>query len=281
MSLLYALTGSFDAPGGNVLLPARAHQADRRRATCRAAKGMAPALGLAERPLGPARWNHVGGRELYEAMLESKPYPVRGLIGFGANMLMAQADGIYGREALAALDFYAHLDLFMTPTAALADVVLPVASSFEREALRVGFEISAEAQSLVQLRPAVVPPPGQARPDAQHRLRPRRPPRLRGRSSGTATSTPPIASSWNPRGVTLEQLRAHPEGVRVPLRTHHAKHAQADARASPRGFATPSRRVELYSETLLEHGYAPLPDFVDPIGSAGRSWTPRHGFRWF
>ena len=40
-------------------------------------------------------------------MLESKPYPVRGLIGFGANMLMAQADGRYGREALAALDFYA------------------------------------------------------------------------------------------------------------------------------------------------------------------------------
>ena len=31
-------------------------------------------------------------------------------------------------------------------------------------------------------------------------------------------------------------------GVRVPLRTQHAKHAQADAAGGPRGFATPSRQ---------------------------------------
>ena len=50
-------------------------------------------------------------------------------------------------------------------TAELADIVLPVASCFQREALRFGFEISAEAQSLVQFRQHVVPPRGEARPD--------------------------------------------------------------------------------------------------------------------
>ena len=265
MSLLYALTGSFDAHGGNQLLPA-VPTSPIVGNDLPATKGMAPALGMAQRPLGLARWNQVGGRELYEAMLDSKPYPIRGLIGFGANILMSQADGLYGRKALASLDFYAHLDLFMTPTAALADVVLPAASAFEREALRVGFEITAEAQSLVQLRQAIVPPPGQARPDARIIFD------LAGRL-GLA------AEFWNgdidaayrqqlaPSGVTLEQLRAHPQGVRVPLRTQHAKHAQADAAGGPRGFATPSRRVELYSETLLEHGYAPLPGFVDPTAA--------------
>jgi len=45
-------------------------------------------------------------------------------------MLLAFADSGAGRTALAALDFYAHVDLFMSPTAALADIVLPVASAF-------------------------------------------------------------------------------------------------------------------------------------------------------
>jgi anaerobic selenocysteine-containing dehydrogenase len=80
-------------------------------------------------------------------------------------MLLAHPDGAHGRKALAALDFYAHADLFMTPTAELADVVLPTASCFEREALKIGFEISEAAQSRVQLRSAVVLPRGQARPD--------------------------------------------------------------------------------------------------------------------
>ena len=128
MSLLYALTGSFDAPGGNVLLPAPPPAAITGE-DLPAAKRLAPTLGLAERPLGPARWNSVTSGDLYRAILEAEPYPVRGLIGFGSNLLLSHADGGYGRKALAALEFYAHADLFMTPTAELADVVLPVASA--------------------------------------------------------------------------------------------------------------------------------------------------------
>src|SRR5262249_16285722 len=159
MSLLYALTGSFDQPGGNVLFtaPPAAPIAGEELPS---ARNMAPAVGLAERPLGPSRWGYVSTRDLYRAILEGIPYPVRAVIGFGANMLMAHADGRHGREALKALDFYAHADLFMNPTAELADVVLPVASAFEREGLKLGFEISQEAQSLIQLRPAIVAPGG-------------------------------------------------------------------------------------------------------------------------
>jgi anaerobic selenocysteine-containing dehydrogenase len=39
----------------------------------------------------------------------------------------------------------------------------------------------------------------------------------------------------------------------------------------PCGFATPSRKVELYSQTFLDHGYAPLPEFEEPqIGPVAR-----------
>jgi anaerobic selenocysteine-containing dehydrogenase len=164
MALLYALTGSFDMAGGNVLFPA-VPSAALSGEDLPSAKGLPPAIGVEDRPLGPARWNNVSVHDFYHAVLTGKPYPMRALVTFGANMLLAFADPVRGREALQALDFYAHADLFMNPTAAMADIVFPVASCFEREALKIGFEISPEAQSLVQLRPAVVPPPGAARPD--------------------------------------------------------------------------------------------------------------------
>jgi anaerobic selenocysteine-containing dehydrogenase len=269
MSLLYALTGSFDRPGGNVLFAAPpATPIDGQELS--SGRHMAPTVGLAERPLGPARWAHVSTRDLYQAILEGTPYPVRAVLGFGANVLLAHANGRHGREALKALEFYAHADLFMNPTAELADVVLPVASAFEREGLKIGFEVSHEAQSLIQLRPAVVPPRGEARSDTEIIF-------------DLACRLGLAEHFWNgdieaayrhqlaPTGVTLEQLRAAPGGVRIPLQTRHAKHAELDAKGAPRGFATPSRRVELYSQTFLDHGYPPLPEFTEPaIGPVAR-----------
>jgi anaerobic selenocysteine-containing dehydrogenase len=263
MSLLYALTGSFDKPGGNVLFaaPPAAPIAGQELPSV---QRMAPALGLAERPLGPARWGFVTTRDLYRAILEGTPYPVRAVIGFGANMLLAHADGRHGREALKALTFYAHSDLFMNPTAEMADVVLPVASAFEREGLKLGFEINQEAQSLVQLRPAVVPPPGEARSDTEIIFE-------------LATRLGLAAQFWEgdieaayrhqlaPTGISLEQLRSAPRGVQMRLQTRYATYAELDANGAPRGFATPSRKVELYSQTFLDHGYAPLPDFSEPL----------------
>jgi anaerobic selenocysteine-containing dehydrogenase len=66
--------------------------------------------------------------------------------------------------------------------------------------------------------------------------------------------------------VTLDALRAHPGGVRAPLQARYRKFAEEkDGRAQ--GFATPTRKVELYSETLLQHGYPPLPDYEEPLMS--------------
>jgi anaerobic selenocysteine-containing dehydrogenase len=151
----------------------------------------------------------------------------------------------------------------MTPTAAQADIVLPIASCFEREALKIGFEISAPAQSLVQLRQAVAPPPGEARSDTQFifdlavRLG-------LGEHFWEGDIDAAYRHQLGPSGVTLEQLRAEPGGIPVALTTHHAKHADLDGKGNARGFATPSRKTELWSETFLEHGYSALPDFVEP-----------------
>jgi anaerobic selenocysteine-containing dehydrogenase len=235
------------------------------------AKRLAPAIGFAERPLGPARWNHVSPQDFYRAVLEDTPYPVRGLIGFGANLLLAYGDPVRGRAALAALDFYAHTDLFMTPTAALADIVLPAASCFEREALKIGFEISEDAQSHVQLRSKIVPPPGEALPDTDIVF-------------GLAKRLGLEKQFWNgdldaayreqlaPSGISLEQLRAEPAGQRRSLTTTYYKYRTPDERRNTRGFPTPTRKVEFWSETFADHGYSALPHFCETnVSGASRT----------
>jgi len=259
---LYALTGSLDAPGGNVLF-ASARTANVNGEELLSDEVGARTLGFAERPLGPARWQHVTSDEVYRGILERQPYPVRGIVGFGANLLLAHADGRRGREALSALDFYVHADLFMTPTAELADIVLPVASAFEREALRIGFEVSADAQSLVQLRPQVVSPRGEARSDTAIVFDLAR--RL---GIGAQFWNGDIEAAYRhqlqPSGVTLESLRAHPEGIQAPVETRYRKFAES-IDGAPRGFATPTRKIELYSETLLDSGCSPLPEHEAPL----------------
>jgi anaerobic selenocysteine-containing dehydrogenase len=262
MALLYALTGSFDQRGGNVLFPAVPSPVITGE-DLPAAQRLAPAVGVEKRPLGPAKWNNVSIHDFYGAVLEGEPYPMRGLVGFGSNLLLAFSDPLRGRRALAALDFYVHADLFMNPTAELADIVLPVASCFERGALRFGFEISAEAQSLVQLRRPVVPPPGEARSDTDIifdlavRLG-------LGEHFWNGDVEAAYRCQLKPSGLSLEALRAEPRGIRVPLTTRYAKHADPDAEGDARGFATPSRKVEFWSETLQAKGYAPMAEFAPP-----------------
>jgi anaerobic selenocysteine-containing dehydrogenase len=261
---LYALTGCFDGAGGNVLfaaVPSAPVGGDELLLPQQRAR----TLGRQDRPMGPSRMLQVTTDEVYRAILERQPYAVRGLVGFGANLLLAHADGRRGREALAALDFYVHADLFMNPTAALADVVLPVASAFEREALKIGFEVSAEAQAFVQLRPPVVAPRGQARSDMEIvfdlacRLG-------LGEHFWEGDSEAAYRYQLGPSGVSLEALRENPGGVRMPVRTQYRKFAERqEGGGPPQGFATPTRKIELYSETLLEQGYPPLPEYEEPL----------------
>ncbi|KAB2906005.1 MAG: molybdopterin-dependent oxidoreductase, partial [Kofleriaceae bacterium] len=262
---LYALIGSLDAPGGNVWFPSV------RTSPIEAPELLSPeqrakAVGVGERPLGPARFEFVTAEDAYTAMLEARPYRIRGLVNLGANLVMGHGDSARGRDALASLDWFVHADLFMSPTAELADIVLPVTSAFEAEALRVGFEVSAEAQAHVQLRQPVVAPRGQARSDLQiifalaTRL-----------GLGEHFFHGDLDAAWRyqlaPSGVSLEQLRATPEGIRVPLTTQHHKHAVVDDAGVPRGFPTPTRKIELYSETMQAHGYGPLPAYTEPLTS--------------
>jgi anaerobic selenocysteine-containing dehydrogenase len=265
LSLLYALTGCWDAPGGNVR-PARPPLNDLGPLSLLADRQRARAIGLDERPLGPARQGWVTGPDLYRAILHGTPYPVRGVIGFGANLLLSQPGGATARAALERLELLVYADLFLTPTAALADVVLPVSTAWEREGLRVGFGPTQAGESFAQLRRAAIAPIGEARSDTWIACELARRLGL-GQELFDGDQDAGHRFALEPTGVTLEQLRAEPGGVRVPIEPQFKRYTAPGPDGRSTGFATPSRRVEIYSAQLGALGQSPLPDYVEPAGS--------------
>ncbi|MGR3885524.1 molybdopterin-dependent oxidoreductase [Pseudomonas sp. 1152_12] len=253
IACLYALTGSYDAAGGNQIL---------RKPPYRPVSGLdlvreeqrVKALGYDKRPLGPPAQGWITSRDLYESITTGAPYRVEGMLAFGTNLLSSHSDTALGIEALKSLDFYAHCDLFLNPSSHYADLVLPVNTPWEREGLRIGFEVSAEAEQHIQLRQQMVSSRGEARSDNDivfalvNRL---------GFADDFFGGT--LEQGWNamlePSGLTVDQLRKHPEGISVSVVQQSHKYGNT-------GFATPTGKVEFYSERLLEHGYPPLPNFV-------------------
>ncbi|MFF7709229.1 molybdopterin-dependent oxidoreductase [Pseudomonas sp. NPDC007930] len=254
MACLYALTGSFDRIGGNRQYHKPAANPISHFGLL-AAEQKAKALGLAQRPLGPPSQGWVTARDLYTAIVERQPYAINTLVAFGTNLLVSQPESHLGREALEKLDFYVHCDLFESPSARYADIFLPVNTPWEREGLRMGFEISEQAEQWVQLRQQMVPSQGESRSDVAIVMALAQRLGLAEQFFGGS-----LEAGWDhllaPSGLTVAQLRANPEGLAVPTENHEQAYTRR-----PRGqaFNTPSGLVELYSERLLQHGYPPLP----------------------
>ena len=264
---LYALLGDFDKPGSNVLFPSPPLNAVTGPKVSR--ETAERRLGRDWRPLGPpVRPGAVAGYDLYRAVLRGEPYPIRALVGFGGNMLMSSADSDEGRAALSQLEFFAQAELVLTPTAAMADIVLPAATFLETPHLKGGYSFPVAARGHLQYRPAVVPPVGEARSDTwiifqlAQRLG-------LGAEFWEGDVDAAYAHELEPSGVSLETLKATPGGITIPLPApRYTKYAEPDpATGAPRGFATPTRKVELYVVPFAEHGVAPLPTYTEPAVS--------------
>lgn len=264
IATLYALTGAIDRKGGNIWTvapPARAvgdySLLDRAQ--------QKKALGLDELPLGPPSRGWITARDFCRAVLEAEPYRVRALMSFGTNFAISQGGSSRNRRALEALDFHVHVDMFMNPTGLNADIVLPASMPWEREALKVGFEITQDAAELIQLRQAMVPVLGECRADYEIVFDLAC--RLGHRDAFFGGS---VEAGWNyqlePVGLTVADLRAAPEGIRVPQVLGERKYSKRSDDGIVAGFATLTGRVELYSELLASYGYPPLPGYVEPAG---------------
>ncbi len=118
--------------------------------------------------------------------------------------------------------------MFANPSAAQADLLLPAASCWERQALRPSLGSGAATATWAQFREAVVQPLHESRSDVAiifalaTRL-----------GLGAHFFEGDIEAAWDyelaPSGLTMQQLRQHPMGMRATGDTRFQKYTEMDA----------------------------------------------------
>lgn len=245
VACLRGLTGNIDRSGGDVLpQPISLRPLQTRD---RLPVGVTPIT--AAYPLFNSfseTWGNQVQSCVVDAILDQKPYGLKMLVVQAGNPVVTMADSSRAHRAMQELEFLVVIDMFMTRTAELADVILPAAGCFEKTQLNR----AATRNNPIILQNQVIEAVGQSWPDWKIVFE-------LGRRIGLEQEFPwhsaeaAIDDQLAPAGVTVERLRQEPDGVRVEgLR--HEKYRQD-------GFATPSGKFEFFSRRLEENGHAGLP----------------------
>jgi len=137
VALLPAVTGNIDVPGGWITGGAIIPEVS-------AFSGHLPAVVQYKR-FGADKVKVLSSRYAYwpsahipsvlHAMRTGEPYPAAALLNFGNNGLISYANSKEVYQTLMGLNFIMAMDIYMTPTAELADIVLPAATWLELDSL--------------------------------------------------------------------------------------------------------------------------------------------------
>jgi thiosulfate reductase/polysulfide reductase chain A len=251
ISMIPALSGNVDVPGGWVF---GMHGIGRFPSLI---ENLTPEANA--KRLGADRFKLLSGEgadlpaahipTLLQAMREGKPYPVKAFLVFGNNTLTTYANSSLVYKSLMNLDYMVCADLFMTPTAELADIVLPAALWPEIDQL-AGFPTVAANVVLANQRAVRI---GECKSDEEIFVELARRMKL---PVGTE-SVEDVLDGQLARGglnMTFEQLKEK-GSVIVPFK--YRKYEDG-------GFRTPTGKIELYSTRFEELGYAPLPYYEEP-----------------
>jgi len=244
--ILMAITGNFGVPGGNIqftspgLIPRGAPEvvlasemkAGKRARNISAESGLLPVA------------NHITHKDLVRAILEEDPYPIRAVFCQSSNPLIGFLDSADMYKAINKLDFIAVVDMFMTPTAALADIVLPVATYLEYDNVNASPNLPV---AQVQRKVAQI---GECWSDVKilNEL---------GKKLGLGKyfwddESQCLDALLKPIGITFEELK---KMEMMPISPKYGGYEDA--------FKTPSGKVELYCKVLKEWGFDPLPVYYE------------------
>ncbi|MBW2096220.1 MAG: molybdopterin-dependent oxidoreductase [Deltaproteobacteria bacterium] len=248
LMFLMGITGNIDVPGGQVLFKPPGI----RNVGHFGAHRMLPDT-QREKRLGGDRFRLAGNfaiinpKCVWDAILEEKPYPVKTLFFISSNPLMTRGNAAEVYRALEKVEFMVVSDFFMTPTAEMADIVLPAATWLEMDYIgdfwkRHGYILPR--RKVIQV--------GECRSDHEmlndlgHRV---------GQGEHWWDNFEQ-ALDWilEPIGITWQDFKKM-DYIRGDLLYQ---------KYETRGFSTPTRKFEIYSTVLESMGYDPLPQYREP-----------------
>lgn len=253
MAILTALLGAWGRKGsiflptpiprGSFHLPPFPH----------AAKGRADGAGD-RYPLASEELGVTSG--LIDATLTGKPYPLKGWIVYGQNVLESIPQRDKTLAAIEKLDLLVVVDILPVEQTRYADLLLPESTYLERYDSPHIVE-TARRPFIAVRQPAVEP---------QHDSRPgwwiakQMATRL-GLDAWFPWQTPDehLAKLIEPMGITLSELKAR-GAMAFPGRPYIEDRIPADGPL----FPTESGKIELFSKTLKDLGHAPVPTYTPP-----------------
>jgi anaerobic selenocysteine-containing dehydrogenase len=255
ISILTAITGNLDVQGGNIYISPLKQASLRIKGTVTASDTIGARFPIFGRFTG-----ETTAMPVPDAILNEDPYPVKALIVQASNPLLTWPNTNKVKQAFSKLDLLVVADLFMTETAKLADVFLPAASFLERKTLK---SYGPDGLPLVLMTDKVIEPLGDCLEDWRIWAE-------LGKRMGYTDYFPwqsaeeLFAHLLEPSGITVSQLKQNPGGLLYSEPSQQQKYKNE-------GLNTPSRKVEIFSQTMEKYGYDPLPAFTEtesPVSQA-------------
>ncbi len=245
---LMGITGNIDKKGGQVLF----ETAKNRNASEFGAHKLLPEEQKAKR-LGGERFRLAGNFSIinpkcvWDAIIEEKPYPVKMAFFISSNPVLTRANANEVYRALEKLEFMAVADFFITPTAELADIVLPAATWLEMDHIadfwkRHGYILPR--RKAVQI--------GECRSD--HEMLNDLGHRVGQGEYWWDNFEGALDYILEPLEITFQDFK----------KMKYIRGETAYEKYKTRGFSTPTGKFELYSTLMEKWGYDPLPKYVEP-----------------
>jgi len=256
LNILVAITGNIDRRGGNVfpVYPAGFTP----KAEYSWIKDYFPLPPeVQQRRIGADKFRLLSGPDapiprahlpsVIKTIITEKPYPIKAMFTTSNMVLNLQSSKEVWTALKDKLDFLVAADFFMTPTAELADIVLPAATWMERDEI-----CDYSYTNFISVRQKVIEPVGECWDDLKIALE------LIKRMDLSKHLPFQSVEQWNDyklhkMGITFADLR---EKTYIVEPMHYEKYKE-------KGFNTPSGKVELHSSLFERNGYDPLPYYEE------------------